>query len=132
MTLEKALEICDAVKPNQYSRSEKIRWLSEADGMVQREIFDCFQPSSFEGYTEETPFCWFPSPIAACTKHICRHKSISIMENLPAIRTARSCIMPSFQLSLHGIGGHTYRNRKTPLRFHESFGISLIESRVPL
>ncbi len=30
MTLEKALEICDAVKPNQYSRSEKIRWLSEA------------------------------------------------------------------------------------------------------
>lgn len=55
MTLEKALEICDAVKPNQYSRSEKIRWLSEADGMVQREIFDCFQPSSFEGYTEETP-----------------------------------------------------------------------------
>lgn len=55
MTLEKALEICDTAKPNQYSRADKIRWLSDADGMVQREILDYFEPGDFEGYTEDTP-----------------------------------------------------------------------------
>lgn len=55
MTLDEALDICDQVKPNQYSRTEKIRWLSDADGMVQREILDCFQDGDFAGYTEDTP-----------------------------------------------------------------------------
>ena len=40
MTLDEALAVCDRAKPNQYSRSEKIRWLSDADGLVQREILD--------------------------------------------------------------------------------------------
>lgn len=55
MTLDEALAVCDRAKPNQYSRSEKIRWLSDADGLVQREILDYVEPGTFSGYDEETP-----------------------------------------------------------------------------
>lgn len=55
MTLEEALAVCDRAKPNQYSRAEKIRWLSDADGLIQREILDYSEPGEFAGYDEETP-----------------------------------------------------------------------------
>ena len=55
MTLEEAISLCDRVKPNQYSRNEKIRWLSDVDGQIQREMWDYVEPVEFAGYDEETP-----------------------------------------------------------------------------
>ena len=34
MTVREALELTDRRRPNLYSREEKLRWLSEAEGMV--------------------------------------------------------------------------------------------------
>ena len=39
MTPNKAIEIVDRLKPNSYSEEEKLRWISELDGMVQRLVF---------------------------------------------------------------------------------------------
>lgn len=55
MTLRQAISQCDAVKPNQYTTAEKVRWLSRLDGRVQKEILDPHEPGKrkFAGYTEE-------------------------------------------------------------------------------
>lgn len=55
MTLDEAISLCDRIKPNQYSREEKLRWLSDVDGQIQREILDCVEPGKFTGYDPETP-----------------------------------------------------------------------------
>ena len=34
MTVREALELTDRRRPNLYSREEKLRWLSEVEGMV--------------------------------------------------------------------------------------------------
>jgi hypothetical protein len=36
MTTNKAIEIVDRLKPNSYSNEDKLRWISELDGPVQR------------------------------------------------------------------------------------------------
>lgn len=36
MTPNKAIEIVDSLKPNTYTEEDKLRWLNELDGMVQR------------------------------------------------------------------------------------------------
>ena len=36
MTPNKAIEIVDSLKPNSYSEEDKLRWINELDGMVQR------------------------------------------------------------------------------------------------
>ena len=36
MTPNKAIEIIDGLKPNSYSDEDKLRWINELDGMVQR------------------------------------------------------------------------------------------------
>lgn len=36
MTPNKVIEIVDRLKPNSYSEEDKLRWLSELDGKVQR------------------------------------------------------------------------------------------------
>ena len=36
MTPNKAIEIVDRLKPNSYSDEDKLRWINELDGMVQR------------------------------------------------------------------------------------------------
>lgn len=54
MTLDEAISLCDQGKPNQYSREEKIRWLSDVDGQVQREILDYVEPGEFAGYDGDT------------------------------------------------------------------------------
>ena len=38
MTIQEALARCDGQKPNAYSEAEKIRWLSDLDGLVLQEI----------------------------------------------------------------------------------------------
>lgn len=55
MTLDEAISLCDRIKPNQYSREEKLRWLSDVDGQIQREILDCVGPGEFTGYDPGTP-----------------------------------------------------------------------------
>lgn len=47
----------DSVKPNNYQLAEKIRWLSEIDGLIKSEIIDTHvggEKIHFSGYTEET------------------------------------------------------------------------------
>ena len=39
MTPNKAIEIVDRLKPNSYSEEDKLRWINELDGMVQRLVF---------------------------------------------------------------------------------------------
>lgn len=36
MTPSKAIEIVDRLKPNSYSDEDKLRWINELEGMVQR------------------------------------------------------------------------------------------------
>ena len=36
MTPNKAIEIIDKLRPNSYSEEDKLRWINELDGMVQR------------------------------------------------------------------------------------------------
>ena len=40
MTISEAITTIDAIKPNQYSRSDKIRWLATLDGLIKAEIID--------------------------------------------------------------------------------------------
>lgn len=39
MTPNKAIEIVDSLKPNTYTEEDKLRWINELDGMVQRLVF---------------------------------------------------------------------------------------------
>ena len=36
MTPNKAIEIIDGLRPNTYSEEDKLRWINELDGMVQK------------------------------------------------------------------------------------------------
>ena len=40
MTILEAIHRIDVLKPNPYNQAEKIRWLSELDGMIKSEIVD--------------------------------------------------------------------------------------------
>ena len=44
MTIKEALDSIDALKPNTYEESEKLRWLSQAEGFVLREICGVTEP----------------------------------------------------------------------------------------
>jgi hypothetical protein len=57
MTIMEAIHRIDSVKPNKYSQSEKIQWLSALDGMIKAEIIDTHEGGhdvDFDGYTEKT------------------------------------------------------------------------------
>jgi hypothetical protein len=57
MTILEAIARVDAVKPNVCQQSEKIKWLSELDGIVKNEIIDTHEGGegvTFSGYTEDT------------------------------------------------------------------------------
>ena len=58
MTLNDAISGIDHIKPNGYSQSEKIKWLSTLDCAVKTEIIDKYEQSkdtSFLGYDDSTP-----------------------------------------------------------------------------
>ena len=58
MTIIEAINKIDNLKPNDYTQSEKIEWLSRLDGMIKKEVIDTHIGSDkviFNGYTEETP-----------------------------------------------------------------------------
>lgn len=58
MTIGEAISIVDSHKiGNQYAREEKIKWLSDVDSMIKREIIDTHEGSdsiSFSGYNDDT------------------------------------------------------------------------------
>ena len=57
MTIIEAINRVDTIKPNSYGQPEKIRWLSELDGIIKNEIFDTHEGGkniSYSGYTEDT------------------------------------------------------------------------------
>lgn len=56
MTIMDALYRINEIKPNAYSQSEKIKWLSALDGIIKSEIIDTHEDGEdvvFNGYTEE-------------------------------------------------------------------------------
>jgi hypothetical protein len=57
MTIIEAINRIDSLKPNNYTQPEKIKWLSNLDGIIKKEIIDTHKGSenvSFEGYVAET------------------------------------------------------------------------------
>ena len=57
MTIIEAINRIDGLKPNIYSQSEKVRWLSQLDGFVKNDIIDTHEGSdsvTFNGYDDET------------------------------------------------------------------------------
>lgn len=57
MTIMDAIYRIDELKPNSYSQSEKIKWLSTLDGLVKSEIIDTHEGGEdvvFSGYDENT------------------------------------------------------------------------------
>lgn len=57
MTIETALSRVNAMKPNAYEDTDKIRWLSDLDGMVFEEVLKTHEdrePETFTPYTALT------------------------------------------------------------------------------
>lgn len=55
MTIMGAINHLNAVKPNSYTQTEKIKWLSTLDGIVKAEIIDTHEGGediTFNGYDE--------------------------------------------------------------------------------
>lgn len=58
MTIIEAINEIDNLKPNDYTQSEKIKWLSKLDGQIKKEIIDTHINTEnviFNGYSDETP-----------------------------------------------------------------------------
>lgn len=58
MTIIEAINLIDAAKPNTYGQVEKIRWLSNIDWTIKKEIIDTHvggEKVVFNGYTDDTP-----------------------------------------------------------------------------
>lgn len=57
MKIIEAINKIDTLKPNNYTHSDKIKWLSNLDGIIKAEIIDTHEGGSsieFNGYTDET------------------------------------------------------------------------------
>ena len=58
MTINEAITTVDDLKPNGYSQSQKIQWLSSLDGLIKRQIIDTHEGGEdvvFNGYDDDTP-----------------------------------------------------------------------------
>lgn len=60
MKIREAIETVDRLMPNQYENPDKIRWLSELDGIVYRDIICTHEhetePAEFTGYDESVDY----------------------------------------------------------------------------
>ena len=57
MKILEAITKIDALKPNTYTQTEKIKWLSTLDGIVKKEIIDTHEGAEgivFNGYDDNT------------------------------------------------------------------------------
>ena len=70
MTIMEAIAQVDSLKPNTYSGTEKLAWLSRVDMQVKKELADTHEGGlPFEGYTDETPgdtVLLIPAPYDEC------------------------------------------------------------------
>ena len=58
MTIIEAINQVDSIKPNSYSQSDKIEWLSRLDGLIKKHIIDTHEGGesvTFNGYDDLTP-----------------------------------------------------------------------------
>lgn len=58
MTIIEAINGIDALKPNTYGHDDKVRWLSQLDGLIKEKIIDTHEGGDavvFNGYNEDTP-----------------------------------------------------------------------------
>lgn len=53
MTISDAITMVDALRPNQYSKDMKARWLSRLDGMIWQEVIRAHEGGgeTFDGYS---------------------------------------------------------------------------------
>lgn len=49
MTVKEAITLVDRLKPNKFSIEDKIKWLSEIDGLIVRELVDTHEDSPIKG-----------------------------------------------------------------------------------
>jgi hypothetical protein len=57
MTLIEAIDQINALKPNTYGHTDKVKWLSNLDGIIKAEIIDTHEGAeqvTFTGYNEDT------------------------------------------------------------------------------
>ena len=57
MTIIEAINRIDNLKPNSYTQQDKVKWLSNLDGIIKAEIIDTHEGSEkviFNGYLPET------------------------------------------------------------------------------
>lgn len=56
MTVREVITLVDRMKPNKFSSEDKLRWLSEIEGLIVRELVNTHEDSpleeEFEGYTK--------------------------------------------------------------------------------
>ena len=58
MTIIEAIGMIDALKPNTFSETDKIKWLSNLDMSIKKEIIETHEGGieiEFNGYDENTP-----------------------------------------------------------------------------
>lgn len=58
MTILEAINKIDTLKPNNYTHDDKIKWLSNLDGIIKKEIIDTHEGGEsivFNGYDSNTP-----------------------------------------------------------------------------
>ena len=58
MTLIEAINKIDTLKPNNYTQSDKVKWLSNLDGVIKTGIIDTHEGGEnviFNGYDDNTP-----------------------------------------------------------------------------
>lgn len=58
MTIGDVIDRCNRIRPNQYTRSDMLRWLSEVDGRIFTEIWCAHAGAAsepFTGYDDNTP-----------------------------------------------------------------------------
>jgi hypothetical protein len=57
MTIIEAINKVDVLKPNNYTQSQKVRWLSNLDGIIKKEIIDTHKGGEgivFNEYDDDT------------------------------------------------------------------------------
>lgn len=57
MTISEVMSRIDVLKPNRYTQSEKVQWLSTLDGVIKKEIIDTHEGAEdivFNGYNDDT------------------------------------------------------------------------------
>ena len=66
MTPNKAIEIVDKLKPNSYSEEDKLRWINELDGMVQRLVIQSDNVEQYAYSDDMDKELLIPAPFDDC------------------------------------------------------------------